>query len=188
MNLVEKAEMFATAAHKGAKHKRKITGIDYIIHPKEVADFTRHYMNILDISENRDEAIAAAWLHDTIEDTGILRHDIERWFGPETSSYVAMLTDDKDVEDREERNLMAMKRLSGAPIQVQIIKAADVTSNFEDIRRSHMNSDPRLQFKNFERFINEKTAILNSLCWIRESAVVYRLLQNFEGFLASKQK
>ena len=187
LDIIKQAEMFATAAHKGANHKRKITGIDYIVHPKEVVDFTRHYFNVLDLTELKDEAIAAAWLHDTVEDTGIGFFDLSKWFGEDVTTFVSFLTDDKSVTDREERNLATLKRLSGAPIQVQIIKVADITSNFEDIRRSHMNTNPALQFKNYERFVKEKTEILNALCWVKDSVIVDRLLQNFEGFLASKK-
>ena len=56
--------MFATAAHAAIGQKRKYSGDDYIVHPARVASIvTRH--------GGTDEMIAAAWLHDTVEDTDV---------------------------------------------------------------------------------------------------------------------
>ena len=57
--------MFAIAAHKAVGQKRKYTGDDYIVHPAEVA-------HIVDqVPGSTDEMVAAAWLHDVVEDTGV---------------------------------------------------------------------------------------------------------------------
>ncbi len=78
MNLVEKAIVFAVKAHLG--DLRKGNNIPYILHPTEsaaiVASMTENY-----------EVIAAAILHDVIEDTSFTKEDMAREFG----EYVAEL-------------------------------------------------------------------------------------------------
>ena len=68
-NIIEKAKQFATAAHAG--QKRKYTGEDYIVHPEHVASIIEEY-------GFDDNMIAAAWLHDTVEDTNVELDDLER--------------------------------------------------------------------------------------------------------------
>ncbi|GAG42563.1 unnamed protein product, partial [marine sediment metagenome] len=62
MNIVFKAEKFATRKHAEINHVRKYTGEPYINHPKEVVE-------IIKTVDHTDEMLAAAWLHDTVEDT-----------------------------------------------------------------------------------------------------------------------
>ncbi|TYF68814.1 guanosine polyphosphate pyrophosphohydrolase, partial [Enterobacter hormaechei] len=62
MNIIDKAHMFAAGAHAGVGQKRKYTGEDYIHHPVAVAEIVRNH-------GGTDEMVAAAMLHDTIEDT-----------------------------------------------------------------------------------------------------------------------
>ena len=62
--MVVEAKMFATAAHAAIGQKRKYSGDDYIVHPQRVAA-------IVEKHGGTDEMIAAAWLHDTVEDTDV---------------------------------------------------------------------------------------------------------------------
>jgi (p)ppGpp synthase/HD superfamily hydrolase len=59
MNIVERARVFATAAHAAVGQKRKYTGEDYIVHPTEVAGIVRD-------AGGTDAQIAAAYLHDLV--------------------------------------------------------------------------------------------------------------------------
>ena len=76
MTLVEKALQFASEAHGSIGQKRKYTGEDYIVHPIEV-------MEIVKSVPHTQEMLAAALLHDTVEDTPATFEDIEREFGHE---------------------------------------------------------------------------------------------------------
>lgn len=187
-SLIEQAKMFATAAHNGAGHRRKISGIPYISHPKRVADKVRHFTNILDITEYRDEMIAAAWLHDTIEDTGIEIGDLESWFPEEVVQMVHDLTEDKNVQDRDARRSLYMENLQYAPALSQLVKLADIDDNFDDIVESHENEDPKLQFKNFERFIHEKREVISILTKVNHTGIAKKILKKFDAFLALKEK
>lgn len=60
----------ATAAHEGIGQVRKYTGEPYINHPAAVAE-------LVSSVPHTPEMLAAAWLHDTVEDTPITLLDIE---------------------------------------------------------------------------------------------------------------
>ena len=65
MNIVEKARVFATAAHAAVGQLRKYTFEPYIVHPAEV------FAIVSTVDGATEEMMAAAWLHDTVEDTGV---------------------------------------------------------------------------------------------------------------------
>ena len=74
MTIVEKADLFASVAHGAIGQKRKYSHDDYIVHPRRVAK------TVTDIG-GTDDMIAAALLHDVIEDTAITGPMIMEAFG-----------------------------------------------------------------------------------------------------------
>lgn len=133
LSVVEKAEVFAYAAHKAVLQVRKYTGEDYIVHPREVAA-------LLTQAGCSDEAIAAGWLHDVVEDTRVELSDITLHFGERIASYVAFVTEIKSNGiTRAARKEMTRKRLKDAPNEVKSLKLADVISN----SRSIVDRDPK---------------------------------------------
>lgn len=84
--LVEKALAFATVAHEGVF--RKYSGEPYVEHPKRVAA-------MLAGLGFPAEVIAAAYLHDVVEDTAVTAAVIEAEFGPVVAALVAEVTDPK---------------------------------------------------------------------------------------------
>ena len=70
--MIDRAAKFAEQAHKGAH--RKGTRIPYIVHPLETA-------LIASMLTNDEEILAAALLHDTIEDTDVTYEDLKQEFG-----------------------------------------------------------------------------------------------------------
>ena len=78
MKIVERAREFATQAHEG--QVRKYTGVPYIVHPIEV-------MEIVCTVEHDDAMLAAALLHDVVEDT---EHTIDEGWGAVTGPGVGM--------------------------------------------------------------------------------------------------
>ena len=86
-SLVSKALAFAAEAHGSIGQVRKYSGEPYINHPIEV-------MGIVQTAAHHSEVmLAAALLHDTIEDTPVTRDDVERAFGTEVATMVMELTD-----------------------------------------------------------------------------------------------
>ena len=167
MNIVYKAQVFATAAHAAVKQMRKYTGEPYIVHPAEVVSIVSQY-------GYTDEMLAAAWLHDTVEDTGVTQDVINYEFGPIIGEYVHWLTDQTKPEDgnRAARKKMDADRLALAPPEVQTVKYADLISN----TRSIMQHD-----ENFGRiYVKEKTYLLSVMN--KGNPELYKLaLQNIGG-------
>lgn len=85
MNLVDRAETVARAAHAG--QVRKWTGEEYAAHPARVVGILRQHL-----PDASDDVIAAAWLHDVVEDTAVDLDAIEQSFGAVTSALVWELT------------------------------------------------------------------------------------------------
>jgi (p)ppGpp synthase/HD superfamily hydrolase len=85
-DLIEKARIYAIGAHARINQLRKYTRQPYDVHLKAVAELVA--------SVSDDEAlIAAAWLHDTVEDTPATFEDLEREFGADVMQLVSELTD-----------------------------------------------------------------------------------------------
>ena len=133
MNLEQRAEAFATEAHARAGQVRKYTGEPYIEHPRAVVALVR--------SVPHDEAmLAAAWLHDTVEDTGADIATILHEFGPDVGALVDWLTDVSKPSDgnRKVRKALDRVHLSKAPPRAKTIKLADLIDN----SRSIVERDP----------------------------------------------
>lgn len=127
MNIVEKARIFATAAHAAVKQVRKYTGEPYIVHPTEV-------VSIVSSVPHTEEMLAAAWLHDVVEDTGVSLSLIHSEFDSVVHQYVKCLTDDSQAKgNRAQRKAADRARLAVAPAEVQTIKLADLISNSKSI-------------------------------------------------------
>jgi (p)ppGpp synthase/HD superfamily hydrolase len=127
MSLEAKALEYAVRMH--GKQTRKYTGEPYIFHPIEVASIIRTV-------PHTSEMVAAAYLHDVVEDTDATIVDVERRFGSEVGRLVWYLTDISRPGDgnRAKRKAMDREHLAGAPPEAQTIKLADLISNTSSIR------------------------------------------------------
>ena len=128
MNVVEKARVFATAAHAAVNQTRKYTGEPYIVHPEEVCQLVRGV-------PHTDAMLAAALLHDVLEDTGVGYGVIHEEFGLLIADYVLWLTDVSKAEDgnRETRKALDRQHIAAAPGEVHTIKTADLIANTRSI-------------------------------------------------------
>lgn len=86
MDLVTRAIIFAANAHDGMRRKKE--NIPYIMHPAEAA------VIVSSLTENQ-EVIAAALLHDVIEDTPVSFEDVVAEFGPRVAALVWSESEDK---------------------------------------------------------------------------------------------
>ena len=89
INVVKKAKLVVNDAHEGQFRKG---GEPYIIHPDSVARIVRDVKSSKEISA----LVAAALLHDTVEDTDLTLEDILREFGELVMSLVSELTSDEE--------------------------------------------------------------------------------------------
>lgn len=130
----ERARRYASKAHAEAGQRRKFTDEPYIVHPAAVVELVRS------VSHNED-MLAAAWLHDTVEDTASTLDDIRRHFGDNIASLVDMLTNSGDAADqsRVARKVAHFQHSQRANPQAQTIKLADIIDN----TRSIIQYDPQ---------------------------------------------
>jgi GTP diphosphokinase / guanosine-3',5'-bis(diphosphate) 3'-diphosphatase len=126
LNLLMKALSFAARKHR--KQLRKGSEpIPYINHPIAVAEL------IIRTGKIRDgDTIAAALLHDTVEDTETTFEELEAEFGPVIAKLVAEVTDNKKLA-KEERKRLQVEHASSLSARARIIKLADKTCNLRDV-------------------------------------------------------
>ena len=130
MNLVEKAKQFATTAHKRIDHLRKYNNQPYTVHLSSVANI------VATVTEDK-EMIAAAWLHDVVEDTPATLYDIEKEFGKGVAELVENLTDISKPGDgnRKLRKIIDKQHIARASPRAKTIKLADLIDNANDISK-----------------------------------------------------
>jgi (p)ppGpp synthase/HD superfamily hydrolase len=148
MDIVRKAQVYAMAAHAAVGQKRKYTGEPYIVHPAEVAKI------VAGVPGSTPDMVAAAWLHDVVEDTGCTYTDIHMAFGADIAALVGWLTDVSQPQDgnRAHRKAMDREHTARAPAEAQTIKLADLISN----SRSIMAHDPEFA----RTYLEEKRMML----------------------------
>lgn len=132
-SLEEKAKRFARKAHSRAGQRRKYTQEPYIVHPQAVAELLRSI-------DADDKLLAAAWLHDTLEDTSTTFRQLNRLFGEEVALLVSMLTNPPGppVEGRLKRKQLQLQHTANASPRAQTIKLADIIDNTRDV----VDNDP----------------------------------------------
>lgn len=130
MELTSEAIIFATKAHDGMR--RKQSDIPYILHPMEAAA-------IVGSITTDQEVIAAAALHDVVEDAGITMQEIEERFGKRVARLVASETEDKREnlpaestwKIRKEEAIQTLKKTKD--IDVKILYLGDKLANMRSL-------------------------------------------------------
>ena len=172
---LEIVTMFAAGAHAG--QKRKYTNESYILHPIEVMVILR------DLGVLNTEALAAALLHDVIEDTAVTEEILYEVFGPDVTALVVELTDVTTHADgnRETRKAIECKRLAEISPLAQTIKYADFISN----TRSIVKYDPDFA----KVYLKEKRAALEvmTLGLPRLREIAFEVLESGEKTLAEME-
>lgn len=163
--LEARAREFATAAHARIVHRRKYTGAPYIEHPAAVVELVR--------SVPHDAwMLAAAWLHDTVEDTGVSLATIREEFGREVADLVEMLTDVSKPSDgpRAIRKAIDRDHTAKACARAKTIKLADLIDNSASI----LERDPKFA----KVYLEEKRLLLpvlvegDAVLWARANGIV----------------
>ena len=130
LSLIRKAYEVADQQHAGQKRR---SGEPYIIHPLCVAI-------ILADLEMDKETIAAALLHDVVEDTGMTLEEVEKTFNPDVALLVDGVTKltrlnyDKDKIEMQAENLRKMFVAMAKDIRVILIKLADRLHNLRTLQ------------------------------------------------------
>jgi myo-inositol-1(or 4)-monophosphatase len=129
--LLDRAIVFAVRAHTGTERRGK--GFPYIVHPLEA-------MEIVSTMTRDQELLAAAALHDTLEDTDVTMEQIRAEFGDRVASLVATETDVviegvADEDSWHARKQAAIDRLASASRDAKIVALGDKLSNMRAIAR-----------------------------------------------------
>lgn len=127
--LILKALDFAADKHR--RQRRKDAGASpYINHPIAVAEM------LCSVGAVRDPVtLAAAILHDTIEDTETSGAELEQRFGVEIRRIVEEVTDDKSLPPAERKQRQIARAASASPA-AKLVKLADKICNVHDILES----------------------------------------------------
>ena len=131
--LLDRAIIFAVRAHAGTERRGK--GFPYIVHPMEAVE-------IVATMTSDQELLAAAALHDTVEDTDVTVEDIRREFGDRIANLVASESDTFEEGVSEEdswhsRKRAAIERLAKASHDAKIVALGDKLSNMRAIARDY---------------------------------------------------
>lgn len=147
LDLIEKAYQTANKAHGGQK---RVSGVDYILHPISVA-----YI-IVELGMDTD-CVVAALLHDVIEDTYLTKSDIQTLFGDEICNLVDGVTKFRSIhsrtaEEQQAENVRKMLLAMSHDIRVIMIKLADRLQNMRTIECMPAQKQRDKSLQNMEVF------------------------------------
>lgn len=132
-SLLDRAIIFAVKAHAGTERRGK--GFPYIVHPMEAVEI------VATITPNQ-ELLAAAALHDTVEDTDVTIEQIRAEFGERIASLVTSETDvffegRSESDSWHDRKQAAIDRLAKVSREAKIVALGDKLSNMRAIARDY---------------------------------------------------
>jgi (p)ppGpp synthase/HD superfamily hydrolase len=127
--LVRRAYAFAEAAHRGQRRK---DGRAFIAHPVCVA-------RLLQARGYDDEVLAAALLHDVVEDTSVTLGDLRERFGARVAELVAWVTENPALPTGE-RKRAYRETVRRSPHAARAICAADKVCNLADLHEAASSS------------------------------------------------
>lgn len=131
--LLDRAIVFAVRAHAGTERRGK--GFPYIVHPLEAVE-------IVATMTSDQELLAAAALHDTVEDTDVTIEQIRAEFGDRIASLVAAESDIavsgmSQEESWHIRKQAAIDRLATSSRDAKMVALGDKLSNMRAIARDY---------------------------------------------------
>lgn len=145
--LTDKALDFATLKHKG-QYRKAINHLPYIIHPQNVAHLVKKYKGD---STHIDSLVAAAYLHDTLEDTDTTYYELVKNFGTEVASLVNEVTTNKDFKNELGKSKYLAMKMNEMTNWALVIKLCDRLDNISDL--STVDKDFRLKYFNETLYI-----------------------------------
>lgn len=160
--LVRAALEKARAAHAG-QVRNGSGGMPYVEHPVTVAAR-------LEELGYPDEVLAAALLHDVIEDSETTLDELRELFGDEVAGMVGALTDDESIESYRERKAEHRERVAAAAAGAMAIYGSDKLTNVITLRAAYGNEGDAVRAE-FKQPLELKTEIWEAdLALLREKA------------------
>ncbi|HYQ78365.1 MAG TPA: HD domain-containing protein [Solirubrobacterales bacterium] len=160
--LVRTALAKAREAHAG-QVRNGSGGMPYVEHPVAVAA-------LLDEHGYGEEVLAAALLHDVVEDSETSLDELREPFGAEVAGMVGALTDDEAIDPYRERKAEHRERVAAAPAGAHAIYGADKLTNTRTLRTAFEDEGDAVR-KEFKVPIELKTEVWEAdLALLREKA------------------
>lgn len=129
VGVILRAITFAADKHRNQRRK-DADATPYINHPIALANVLKNEGGVDDVV-----ALAAALLHDTIEDTEATAEELEALFGSEIATVVKEVSDDKTLA-KAERKQLQVEHAAKVSHQAKLVKLADKLCNLRDISAS----------------------------------------------------
>ena len=128
VDMLERAYVLSAKAHKGTV---RLSGEPYLIHPLEVA----HILSKMNLDV---QSVASGLLHDTLEDSYLVKEELEQYFGQEVAGLVDGVTKISQIkmsgsEDNRAESLRKMILATSRDIRVILIKLADRYHNMQTL-------------------------------------------------------
>jgi GTP pyrophosphokinase len=148
LELLQRAYVFSAKVHEG---QERLSGEPYLIHPLEVAGVL--------VELRMDEVtVAAALLHDTLEDTLTTEEELQRLFGEEVAFIVEGLTkiakiEFKSARERQAENFRKMLLAMSKDIRILLIKLADRLHNMRTLEYMKEESRQRIAQETLDIYV-----------------------------------
>lgn len=177
MELLEKAHRLMIRAH--GKQVRKTDGSPYVAHPMMVAKKLAR-LNF------PDEVIAAAMIHDVLEDTDITEQQLRQELGNEVVDIILPLSEDKklDWEDRKKKYISDVKNAS---IATKAVSIADKIHNLESVIETHKTMGPAIWTK-FNRGKEQKMWFEREMLKAFQESWDHPMIAEYEKLLKQVEK
>ena len=158
MTLISKARTFATQKHEG--QVRKCSGLPYIVHPEAVVNTLRQHHDMWD-----QNLLAAAWLHDTLEDTQTSYEELEDEFNEDVANLVSMVSHPLSVKylKRAERWPIYLYQSANSSRRAKALKLADRLCNITDYVNDWSSMPKREKYFVKHVYFNESVELLRAL-------------------------
>jgi (p)ppGpp synthase/HD superfamily hydrolase len=175
--LVRAALEQARSDHEG-QVRNGSGGMPYIEHPMRVAA-------LLDEHGFGDEVLAAALLHDVVEDSDTTLDELREKFGGEVAGLVGAMTDDESIDDYRQRKAEHRERLAAAPTEAMAIYGADKLTNVRTLAAAYAEEGDAVR-EEFKVPVELKLEIWEEdLGLLREKAPELPFLDRLEEGLSS---
>ena len=146
--LILEAAAFAADKHRNQRRKDKGAS-PYINHPIGLAALLANEGGISDA-----RVLAAALLHDTVEDTETTAAELEERFGTAIKDIVLEVTDDKRLP-KAERKQLQVQHVPHITLEAKLVKLADKISNLRDILASPPADWPAARKREYFEWAND---------------------------------
>ena len=168
--LVKAAKLFANSSHQRITANRSATQQNFESHLKSVAQV------VASVADD-EPTIAAAWLHDVVEETSVTLDDVRRQFGEEVARIVEEITPVSRPGDgnRSERFQLDKQHLAKASVAAKTVKLADLIDTCLDLYKSKSGS--------FVEYAREAADLVEVLQQDGNPRLAQRLRRNLKEFL-----